>query len=151
MRVVEEENIPDLRRPGWAMNVATAYGLMRCLDVNDRAQFGEEMRGGTLFGAPFRKTTAIVKNEAGDGGGSGTGNKSVLYFGDWSTFVIAERPGVDTKVQDGAAYRDVDGNIVPGIQTNEVVFVVHAKHETGCLFRGREFCRLESVDWSAAF
>lgn len=152
MQVVAEENIDfSMGAPGFAMATATKYGLMRCLNTNDIPVFGDEMRGGTLLGAAFADTTQIVKNRAGDGAGSGTGNKADVYFADWSTVVIAEDPNVDLKVQDGGTYRDSNGNVVTGLTTNESVFVVHAKNDFGMLNRGKEAARIRSVDWHAAF
>lgn len=152
MQVVAEENIDfALGAPGFAMATATKYGLMRCLNTNDVAVFGDEMRGGTLLGAAFADTTQIVKNRAGDGAGSGTGNKADVYFADWSTCVVAEDPGVELKVVDGGTYRDSNGNVVTGLTTNESVAVVHAKNDFGMLNRGKEAARIRSVDWHAAF
>lgn len=151
-QVVAEEDI-DLSQgaPGYAMATATKFGLMRALNVNDMPIFGDEMRGGTLLGAAFADTTQIVKNAAGDGLGTGTGNKSSVYFGDFSTMVIAEDPNVELKVQDGGTYRDAGGNVVTGLTTNETVFVIHAKNDFGCLQRGKELFRIDSVDWHAEF
>lgn len=137
--------------PGYAMATATKFALMRCLNVNDLPVFGDEMRGGTLLGADFADTTQIVTNEAGDGGGTGTGNKTRITFGDWSTFVIAEDPNVELKVQDGGTYRDASGNVVTGLTTNESVFVINAKNDSGCLQRGKELCQQRSNDWHAEF
>lgn len=152
MQVVAEENIDfALGSPGFAMATATKYGLMRCLNANDVAVFGDEMRGGTILGAAFADTTQIIKTRSGDGAGSGTGNKADVYFADWSTTVIAEDPGVELKIQDGGTYRDASGNVVTGLTTNESVCVVHAKNDFGMLNRGKESSRLRSVDWHAAF
>lgn len=150
MQIVEESNIMPTR-PGWAMNVATKYGLMRALNVQDIPAFGDEMRGGTLLGAPFATTTAMPKNLVGDNAGSGTGNKSMVNYGDWSTFVVAEDPNVELKVMDGAAYRDVNGNVITGITTNETIFVIHGKNDSGCLQRGQELSQIRSADWANAF
>ena len=150
--IVAGENI-DLSQgsPGYAMATATKFGLMRCLNVNDVPVFGDEMRGGTLLGADFADTTQIVTDETGDAGGTGTGNKTRVTFGDWSTFAIAEDPNVELKVQDGGTYRDANGDVVTGLTTNESVFVIHAKNDSGCLQRGKELAQCRSVDWHAQF
>jgi HK97 family phage major capsid protein len=146
MQAVEEEDIAPTS-PGWGFSVAVQYGLMRCINSNDMPAYADEMRGGTLLGAPFKASTQIVKNLAGDGSGSGTGNKGNIYYADWSTFAIAEDPSVDLKVVDGGTYKDVNGNTITGLTTNETVFVIHAKNTPGCLQRGKELCRINSVDW----
>jgi hypothetical protein len=151
-QIVAEEDIDlSLGAPGYALSTATKFGLMRVMNVNDIPVFGEEMRGGTLLGAAYGDTTQIPKNEVGDGAGSGTGNKAKIYFGDWSSAVIAEDPSVDLKVQDGGTYRDAGGNVITGLTTNESIFVIHAKNDFGALQRGKEFCRLDSTDFHAAF
>jgi hypothetical protein len=138
--------------PGYAFHTAVKFSLMRVLNVNDVPVFGDEMRGGTLLGAAFADSTAgFATNEAGDGVGHGTGNKTRVKFGDWSTFAIAEDPNVELKVQDGGAYRDAGGNVVTGLTTNETVFVVHAKNDSGCLQRGNELSEVRSVDWYVPF
>jgi HK97 family phage major capsid protein len=147
MEVTEDSNVPAPSSPGWAFSVFTKYGLMRALNVNDLPVFGEEMRGGTLMGAPFGATTVIPRNLVGDGAGSGTGNKGRIYRFDAGSAVIAEQPGVETKVVDGGAYRDSTGNVIAGLTSNETVVVVHAKNDLGFLYRGREGSIIDSVDY----
>ena len=148
MRLVEDSNVPMVNA-GWILPVREVYGLMSKRNATTQMEIWPELRSGTWYGFPFKKTTQIPKNLAGDASGTGTGNKSEVYFAAFSHLVIAESEGLEINAFDGGAYKDSSGNVQSGITNREVVIQATAKHDFGATFRGDEVCCIESVDWGA--
>jgi HK97 family phage major capsid protein len=151
-QVVEEQDVDlEAGRGGYVMVVREKHGLRRVTDSYDRLIFADEMKGGTLLGYPFAATTQLPKTLAGDAAGAGTGNKSRVYFADFSTVVVAEKEGVQVEVQRGGAYKDVNGNVQAGLSNNETVLAMFQRHDLGFLYRGKEGSIVDSVDWGVQF
>lgn len=87
-------------RPGWIMAPRTWMYLFALLDANSNFVFRDEMKGGTLFGYPFARTSQIPVNL---GGGS---NESELYLADFADVVISEATDILVDVSTEAAYFD---------------------------------------------
>lgn len=150
--IVEEENIGAQPSDfGYAMCVREKYGLMRVRDTQDRFEFADEMKGGTLLGAKFAATTQIPKTAAGDGAGSGTNNKSSVYGVNFASVVVAEVESPQVEFQSGAAYKDASGTVQSGFSQNESALAIFERHDFGLLLRGKEGKLLTSVDWGVAF
>jgi HK97 family phage major capsid protein len=152
MEVVEDEDV-DLGQgtPGYAMCVREKWGLMRVTDTQDRLVFGPEMLGGTLLGVPYASTTQIPKNLVGDGSGHGTGNKSRIYFADFSTVAIGEVESPQVEFQRGGSYKDASGNVQSGFSNNESALAIFERHDLGFLYRGKEGAILDSCDFGVGF
>lgn len=153
MRIVSGENIDLMSgRPGYALQNETFYSLMRVLSGTalELRPFADELRGGSLQGAPVQVTTQFPTNMAGDGLGTGTNNKVDTYFGEWSTFAVGQNGGIEIKAMDGAAYKDVNGTTQPGFTNNETVIRADWKLDTVALQRGKELTRCNN-DWHAEF
>jgi HK97 family phage major capsid protein len=148
MRVVEESKVP-MARCGWIFSTRDAYGLMAKRNATTSVEVWPELKAGNFYGHPFRKTPQIPKTLAGDGAGTGTNNKSEVYFADFGCVAIAEQESIEINAYDGGAYKDSSGNVVSGITNREVVIAAAAAHDFGCLYRGDEVAKIGSVDWGA--
>lgn len=148
MRLVEDSNVPMVNA-GWILPVREVYGLMSKRNATTQMEIWPELRAGTWYGYPLKKSTQIPKNLAGDAAGTGTGNKSEVYFAAFAHLVIAESEGLEINAFDGGAYKDSSGNLQSGITNREVVIQATAKHDFGATYRGDEVCVIESVDWGA--
>jgi hypothetical protein len=139
--------------PGYALPNAVFYGLMRVLAGTslETRPFRDELRGGTLNGAPVQVSTQFPVDLVGDGAGSGTNNKTNIYFADWSTFAVGQSGGLEIKAMDGAAYKDANGATQLGFTNNETVIRADMRLDTVALRRGFELARLDSVDLQDAF
>lgn len=87
-------------RPGWLFSHRTWVYLFTLLDANSNFVFRDEMKGGTLFGYPFARTSQIPNNL---GGGT---NESEVYLADFADVVIAEATQILIDVSTEAAYFD---------------------------------------------
>jgi HK97 family phage major capsid protein len=154
MRIISGEKIRlGQGSPGYALQNETFYAMLRILSgsTTENRPFADELRGGTLHGAKVAVTTQFPTNQAGDGAGTGTNNKTNFYFGDWSTFAIGESQGLEIKAMDGAAYKDESGNTQLGFTNNETVIRADQRVDTVALRRGYELFRGDSNDWHAEF
>jgi hypothetical protein len=154
LRIIASEKIRlSSGKPGYAMQNETFYAMLRILSgsTTENRPFADELRGGTLNGAAVAVTTQFPTNQAGDGAGTGTNNKTNFYFGDWSTFAIGESQGLEIKAMDGAAYKDESGNTQLGFTNNETVIRADQRVDTVALRRGYELFRGDSNDWHAEF
>jgi HK97 family phage major capsid protein len=153
-RIIASNNI-DLTRgsPGYAMQNETFYALMRLLSGSalELRPFADELRGGTLNGAGVQVTTQFPTNQAGDGVGDGTNNKTDLYVADWSTAAVAQNGGIELKAMDGAAYKDNVGGTQLAFVNNETVFRADWKLDVAFLQRGKEAVKIKSNDWHVTF
>jgi HK97 family phage major capsid protein len=136
--VVEGEDLP-LDAGGWVLSVRDKYGLFRRRGSDGHLVFEPEMRSGVLWGFPFGATTQVPTNLGGTG--------SVVYFGDFSTMVHAERAGIQVEAVRGAAYNDATGSVVSGASRRQTVVFANAEHDFGCLYRGKEVAKIKLVDW----
>lgn len=98
MQILMDNNV-RIRNAGWIMEPRTWRYLFTLLDANANPIFREEMRGGTLFGFPFRVTTQIPRNLGG-------GNDSELYFVNFDDIVIGEATSILLSASEDAAYHD---------------------------------------------
>jgi HK97 family phage major capsid protein len=87
-------------RPGWLFAPRTWVYLFTLLDANSNFVFRDEMKGGTLYGYPFARTSQIPVNL---GGGT---NESEVYLADFADVVIAEATQILIDVSTEAAYFD---------------------------------------------
>lgn len=148
MRVVEESKVP-MARPGWIFSTRDAYGLMAKRNSTTQASIWPELLAGNFYGHAFKKTPQIPKTLTGDGAGTGTVNKSEVYFADFGSCAIAEQESIEINAYDGGAYKNSSGTVVSGISNREVVIAAAAAHDFGCLYRGDEVAKIQSVDWGA--
>jgi len=146
MRLPIDENVPA-DRPGWIMKPRTAFGLMSKRGATSEQEVFPEVRGGTFYGAPYRMSTQIPQNLAGDAAGNGTGNKTELYYAHFGSLAIAESMALEVEAYDGGAYKDSSGNIASGITNREVVIAAAQGHDFGALYRGKEVVIVTSIDW----
>lgn len=146
IRLVENSNVPMLKC-GWILPVRDAWGLISKRNSTTQMEVFPEMRAGNLYGFPFKKSSQIPITLTGDGAGTGTVNKSEVYFADFSSCVIAEQDSLEINAYDGGAYANSSGTVVSGITNREVVIAAAAHHDFGCLFRGAEVAQITSVDW----
>ena len=135
---VEGEDLP-MDAGGWVMSTRDKYGLFRRRGSDGHLVFEPEMRAGVLWGFPFGATTQVPTTINTD--------KSVVYFGDFSTMVHAERGGIEVEAQRGAAYNNASGTVVAGASRRQTVVFANAEHDFGCLYRGKEVARIDTVDW----
>jgi len=100
MQNLEDANIRNANL-AWFMSPRSKWGIMSKRDANNNEVWAPEMRGGTLYGAPFRSTTNIPNN-VGAGGTS-----SEVYLAAMNHLVLGEDSlGVQIQISDTAAYHD---------------------------------------------
>lgn len=142
MLKLEDLNIP-MSRAAWIMAPRTASAIMRSRDSGDNGYlFRDEMRGGTLNGLPFFKTTSIPTNL---GGGT---DESELYLADFASLVIGDAMSLEVSVHEGGAYHDGTG-VVSGISTDQTVVKGISRHDFGARQRGQEIAVLTGVQWGS--
>lgn len=154
LRIIAGEKIRlSSGKPGYAMQNETFYAMLRILSgsTTENRPFADELRGGTLNGAQVAVTTQFPTNQAGDGTGTGTNNKTDLYCGEWSTFAVGGMQALQIKSMDGAAYKDESGNTQLGFTNNETVIRADQHVDTAALRNGKELVRNKSNDWHAEF
>lgn len=142
MLKLEDLNIP-MARAAWVSAPRTASAIMRSRDSGDNSYlFRDEMRGGTLNGLPFFKTTAIPTNL---GGGS---DESELYLADFASLIIGDAMSLEVSVFEGGAYHDGSG-VVSGISSDQTVLRAISRHDFGARQRGQEIAVLQAVQWGS--
>lgn len=139
LAAVEGENLP-MDSGGWVMSVRDKYGLFRRRGADGHLVFEPEMRAGVLWGFPFGATTQVPIT-------LGSGDKSEVYFADFSTCVHAERGSIEVEAVRNAAYNDASGTIQSGLSRRQTVVSATAEHDFGCLYRGKEVSKIDTVDW----
>jgi HK97 family phage major capsid protein len=147
-RLPEDANLSE-NSPGWIFTPRTVYGLMKRRNSSTEAEVFPELRAGTFYGDPYGKTTQIPRNLAGDAAGTGTGNKTELYYAHFGFLLIAESEALEVNAYDGGAYKDASGTLQSGITNREIVIEASAAHDFGAMYRGKEIVKIQSVDWGA--
>jgi len=136
-----EDNNIQLRRPGWLITPRTKWFLMSQRGADGAHIWRDEMRGGTIFGFPFRTTTQIPNNL---GGGS---DESEVFMVDFSSIVIGDAVTMEVDVFDGAAYLD-GADLRSGVSRDEKVMRGISEHDITARQRGREISVITAVDWT---
>lgn len=148
MRLVEESRAPQLSN-GWVAQTRTYYGLMAERNSTTQMEIWPELRGGTWYGHPIRRTPIIPRNLAGDASGNGTGNKTELYYAAWGNDVHAQAEALEINAYDGGAYNDSSGNVRSGITNREVVYAMDNHFDYADTYRGKSHAMIDSVDYGA--
>lgn len=148
MNLLESSNIP-MTSCGWVMSPRDFYGLVSKRNATTQMPIWPELLAGTWYGYPVRRSTQIPKTLTGDGAGTGTGNKSEVYFSDFDSLVIAETKSLEINAYDGGAYVDPTGNLRSGITNREIVLAGDLSHDFGSMYRGDDCVVINSVDWGA--
>lgn len=142
MYKVEGSNINPVR-PGWMFNPRIKFFLMSLRTDDGYPVFLDEMRNGTLYGAPFVATNSIPKNLGGDG------DESEVYYGAFEHAVIGQTLNVMIDMSDAASYLS-GSTTVHGFQAD--VSVLRLLHEVDFVLRhDSAFAVIEKVDWGNAF
>lgn len=139
LAAVEGENLP-MDSGGWVMSVRDKYGLFRRRGADGHLVFEPEMRAGVLWGFPYGATTQVPIT-------LGSGDKSEVYFADFSTCVHAERGSLEVEAVRNAAYNDAAGTVQSGLSRRQTVVSATAEHDFGCLYRGKEVAKIDTIDW----
>lgn len=121
IRLVEESDAP-MTKCGWLQVPRSYWKLFALLDANSNFVFRDELKGGTLFGYPFKKTTQIPKNL---GGGS---DETEIYFQEFDEAIIGDALGIQVEAFPGGAYHD-GGAVVSGISQDQTVLRAIARHD----------------------
>lgn len=154
-QVVTDENKQVGRaegaRPGVLCSNREFWAFMRVTDAQDRRPFYDEVRAGTLLGADLAASTQMPTNLVGDGAGAGVNNKSKMFIGDYSSFLIAESEGLSVQAFPGGTYKDATGTMQSGITNRQTVITIDQSHDTADKYRGKSFYRVDSVDIGAQF
>lgn len=126
--------------PGWMMAPRTWNYLMTIRDGNGNFAFRDEMRGGTLWGFPFRMTTQIPINLAVTGT-----NESEIYLVDFADVVIGEAMNLTIDVSTEASYVS-SGALVSAFSQDQTVIRVIAEHDLA-VRHAESVALLSDVDW----
>lgn len=148
MRVVADSNVPE-SSPGWIMSNRELFGLMSKKSPTTGYDIWPELRGGTFYGRPVKSTSQIPKNLAGDGAGTGTGNKSDIYYAQFGNLIHATTKSIEINAFDGGSYKDANGVIQSGITNREVVLAADEHFDFADGYRGASIAAIRSVDWGA--
>lgn len=128
--------------PGWIFAPRTYKALTTARDGNNNLVWAEEMtKLKTLMGYPYRVTTQVPKN-------LGSGDKSEVYFANFSDLLIGEGQSMMVSVHPDAAYYDGSA-VVSGLSRNETTIRVISSHDFGATQRGKEIAVCEAVAWGA--
>lgn len=126
--------------PGWMMAPRTWNYLMTLRDANGNFAFREEMKGGTLWGFPFRMTTQIPINLAVTGT-----DESELYLVDFADVILGEAANLVIDVSTDAAYIS-GGTLVSAFSKDQTVVRVIEEHDLG-VRHVESVALLKDVDW----
>jgi HK97 family phage major capsid protein len=121
MRLLEQSNVPVIK-PAWLMAPRSKYGYIQLRDGTGRAYFADEMKGGTLMGAPFFTTSQIPINLSG--GGSGGSAESELYYLETTQWLLGLGLLPSLEVSRDAAYVDSNSTLQSAFSRNETVMRV---------------------------
>jgi hypothetical protein len=138
---------------GMIMSHAVAEGLWRLRDAGQLV-LRDEIIGGSIRGAPFVTLSGhptgglLLTNQAGDGGGLGTLNKSDIYVADWSNITMFMAP-LETTIDVAGAYTKDDGTKGSCVEDRVTNIVMHTGANLMDSLRGRSIAVLSSVDWQA--
>jgi len=139
---VDSAKIP-MMSPGWMMSPRTPLALMSLYTTEGYPAFADMVARGEWLMFPFAKTDNIPTN-------LGSGDKSEIYFGDFSQFVIGETLKVEIDESKEAAYVDSNGNTISSFTRD--MTLVRLVHEVDCVLRhNTAFSVIEAVGWGASF
>lgn len=142
MYKVEGSNI-NPQRPGWMFNPRIKFYLMSLRTDDGYPVFLDEMRNGTLYGAPFETTNSIPKNLGG------SSDESEIYYGAFEHAVIGQTLNVEIAMSDSASYLS-GATTHHGFQ--EDVSVLRLLHEVDFALRhDSAFSVITAVDWGNGF
>jgi HK97 family phage major capsid protein len=128
----------------WVMSARTYYYMLTLeTTTNAEARLVEELKGGTLYGKKV-----IVSNTILDTFGGGS-NRSQIWLGDWSQLMLGIEKQLQITVDRDDAYRDANGNIILGKDTNETVIRLESRMDS-FLSRQGAFAVIEDVAYSIA-
>jgi HK97 family phage major capsid protein len=126
----------------WVMSARTYYYMLTLeTTTNAEARLVEELKGGTLYGKKV-----IVSNTILD---TFSTNKSQIWLGDWSQLMLGIEKQLQITVDRDDAYRDANGNIILGKDTNETVIRLESRMDS-FLSRQGAFAVIEDVAYSIA-
>lgn len=148
IRLVDDNNVP-MEGCGWILPTREKYALLTLRDSVGGFLFRDEMAAGSLMGYEYCSTSQIPKTLAGDGSGTGTNNKSEVYFCAFAHAMIGEENGVEVEMIPNAAYSNSSGTLVSGAQRREDILRMVARHDFALSYRGLEASYISSVDWGA--
>ncbi len=150
-QIVEDSDV-DLTPDGGAyiMSVRDYYGLAKQRNATTQMEIWPELRLSQFYGYKLRRSPQIPKTLAGDASGTGTGNKSELYFGEMPSFFVADTKILEVNAYDGGTYKDSTGTLQSGITNREIVITADQSGDFGAAERGAEGSMLTSVDWGAS-
>lgn len=148
MRLVEDNNVA-MEGGGFILPIREKYALMTLRDSVGGFLFRDEMAGGSLMGHQYEATSQIPKTLAGDGSGTGTNNKSEIYFCAFPNAIIGEETSAEVEVIPNAAYLNSSGTLVSGVSRREDVVRFTGRHDFALSYRGQEAAYISSVDWGA--
>jgi HK97 family phage major capsid protein len=132
-------------RMGWLMEWRTWARLMSIRDGNGNLTFAPEMRGGTLWGYPFRVTSSIPRGLTGGGGGS---NETEFYLVDFADVMVGETTGILIDTSGEAAYHN-GTTVIAAFSQDQTV--IRAIVEVDLAVRHPESVQvLVGVDWAPA-
>lgn len=148
-RIEDGNNL--MLRMGMILRPRTVNGLIALRNSTNSAEVFPELRGGTFFGMPYRKSTQIPQTltKLGTEDGYGTANKTEAYLADFSTLVIGERQGLAIEARDGAAYTDASGATVAGFSHGQVVIQGTMRHDFNSLHSGKDTVMFNDIDWGS--
>lgn len=126
--------------PGWMMAPRTWNYLMTLRDANGNFAFREEMKGGTLWGFPYKMTTQIPINLSVTGS-----NESELYLVDFADVVLGEALTLTIDVSTEASYVS-SGTLVSAFSRDQTVIRVIAEHDL-VMRHDASAAMLTDVDW----
>lgn len=143
---LESSNIP-MRSPGWIISPRDFYGLVKLRNSTTQMPIWPELLAGSWYGIDMKRSVQLPTTLAGDGLGTGTGNKAELLCADFDSLVIAETKSLELQAFDGGAYKDSTGTLQSGITNREVVITGDLGHDFGSMYRGDDCVAITSIDW----
>lgn len=138
---LQERKIPMIR-PGFAFDIRTEWALKTQLDGNGQFVFAPQMDAGSLFGFPYKSTTAMPNNI---GVGS---NKAEVIFAAFGHFLVGDTETLEITVAPDGAYHNGSA-VVSGLSTDTTPIRAIARHDCAARYRGQEGEILDEVDWAA--
>lgn len=126
-----EASMP-MQRMGWGLNWRVWQRLFTIRDGIGGFLFKDEMTGGTLLGAPFRRSAVIRSNY--DPYSTGTANKTELFWLDLDTVLIGRGDGVAMYTSQDGAY-ETSGGVKSALSRNQIVIRAVIKSDVNVRYR----------------
>jgi HK97 family phage major capsid protein len=134
-------NVP-LQGCGWVISPRTYLYLTTALTSNSTPVWAEEMRGGTLYGYPYRVSTQIAENLGG-------GTETKVYFANFQRgLVLGQSSDMEVEMFPNGTYYN-GSSVVSGVSTYQSVARIVSRHDFGARYRGQEIAIIEAVKWGA--